>query len=142
MKRTLLPFLFAPFALFPSGCGTQETDVHDEPAGAYAAVEVAALDLAGIKAHLLTLKAEIERATEQADFGQMHYLEVALTATLDALGTELPEDVKASADPLIAEIRPMAIKLHVAGHDRNASISRKVGAALSKQIDELTQLIP
>lgn len=141
MLNSTTPLLLATFTLLAACGGTPTDDVHSEKPGAYASVEIASLDIGGLKTHLALLKAEIETAGDTAAFGQMHYLEVALTETLNALISLLPSDSTSEASALIEKIKPLAIKLHLAGHDRNASIGQKVSVALSKQIDELLALL-
>ncbi len=142
MKTTLLISFIATLTLL-SGCGAPEkADIHDQPAPAYTTVDVSAMELEGLTAHLKTLKTEIERSTQTQAFGEMHYQEVALTATLNALSPLLPENSKTQTETLIAEIKPIAIKLHIAGHDQTATIAKKIGEKLSSQIDQLLGLLP
>ncbi len=122
-----------------TGCGQSAPDVHDEARDTkpYETVELKQLDLEQIVQHLNTLLEETESATNDRKFGEMHHLEIALTSAIERLSEILPEDKQEQAYPIIQDLKTIASKFHIAGHDRNETMARKASDQLRLKANQL-----
>ncbi len=133
MKPLLILLTCAALAL--CSCSKREMDTHAMPreAKAYESIDAATLSKADLIAHLETILSEINAAANAGTSTEFHHLEAALTPTLDALEALASKQGNQAALKEIAMLKPIAIKLHQAGHDNNAKMGTKLAAAISKQ---------
>lgn len=132
-KRTL-PFVASLAALVFAGCSGTSDDPHAAPRDtkAWEQVDVSSMGQDQLLAHFSLLADETARAAAAGEAIEFHHLEVAMTATLVALEGKAPGNE--AALQTIATLKPLAIKLHLAGHDGNVAM----GVKLSKTFTELS----
>ena len=139
MKNTLQKSFIVSAVLILAGCGSQQIDVHDanRETKAYETVDLAALDKEQIIQHLNTLVLEMEKATSEKLFGEMHHLEIALTAALERLSNLLSDSEQAAVAPIIENLKTIAMKIHTAGHDQNEVMAGKLNVQLKASVEKL-----
>lgn len=130
-------FLAIAAAALLTACGGGEPDPHYAPREAkpYESVDVGALSQAQLLDRLELLATETAGSIAREEFVEFHHLEVAMTATLNALEPAAQENPQARAS--IATLKNLAEQLHVAGHDSNGGMAAK----LAPEIARLSQTI-
>jgi len=130
------------FSLIAFGCSdSTPEDVHTLPreTQAWENADLSDKNSEQLMAHLATLASVATSAADAGETVEFHHIEVALTATLDALTEEIPADSPALAT--IDSIKGLAVKLHIAGHDSNQTQGSKLSTAIAKLVAQLeTQL--
>ncbi len=127
-------FLIA-ISVFLSACGEQQVDIHsmDRVIKAYESAPVDDMHRAELIQHLNILAAEMNLATENEQYVEMHHIEIALTKALNALETKVPAIAQSNLDTL----KVVAVKIHGAGHDQNKSMANTLNQTLKDQIERL-----
>lgn len=139
MKRFIFSILIIAAAVTLNSCGEPPADMHAAPreTKAYEAVDAAALGKTELLAHFSILVSEINAATAASETLEFHHLESALTPTLEALEKIATAENNAGTLAAITSLKPLAIKLHVAGHNSNATMGTKLALAIEKQAAKL-----
>ncbi len=139
MRNILNKFLAVSALLILAGCGSHQVDVHeiDRETKAYETVDLAALNKEQIIQHLNTLVSEMDKATAEKLFGEMHHLEIALTAAIERLSNLLTESEKTVLSPIMENLKTIAMKIHSAGHDQNEVMAGRLNVQLKASIEKL-----
>ena len=122
-----------------TGCGGGDSyDVHDKPRTTQAWEN---MDLSGksseqLLVHIQTLAEAAKTSAAAGEYAEFHHLEVAMTPALEALASQ--SATKPDALATIESIKPLAIKLHHAGHDANVGQGQKLSDAISKLVEKLS----
>lgn len=138
MKTLFQSLALALATLFLAACAESPyDDVHAAPRESqpWENIDLAPLSTPEIIAHLQVLGAAVTQHTEAGDTIEFHHLEVAINAALDALQPQLADKPEALAT--IESLKPLAIKLHVAGHDSNVAMGKKLAAPINNYINKL-----
>lgn len=139
MKRSIFSILVIASAAILSSCGKPAVDMHAAPreTKAYEAVDAATLGKPELLTHLSVLITEINAATTASETLEFHHLESALTPTLEALEKIAVVENDTGNMAAITSLKPLAIQLHVAGHDSNAVMGTKLASAIEKLAAQL-----
>ncbi|MDQ8201622.1 hypothetical protein [Pelagicoccus sp. SDUM812003] len=112
-------------------------DVHSQPreTKAWETADIVSFDQPTLVAHLQMLSDEAVKAADAGEAVEFHHLEVAITAAL----VQLEKNASGNAEALatIESIKPLAVKLHIAGHDGNVVMGAKLAAAISDLVSKL-----
>lgn len=129
--------------LMAAGCGKEPIDVHDADRTIkdWETVKVTELEIGDLVQHLNALAVATNEVVSENQFGEMHHLELALTATLEEIETKLSESSGPSIQAIIKDLKTIATKLHTAGHDQNASMAGKLNTQLKAKIAALTKAL-
>ncbi|EDY84839.1 hypothetical protein VDG1235_4472 [Verrucomicrobiia bacterium DG1235] len=122
----------ATVALLLGGCAESPyDDVHAAPREiqAWENADISDYDKSQLLVHLNMLADESQKAAAAAAYVEFHHLEVALTPTLEALEIKAAGNEKALAT--IGVLKPLATKLHLAGHDGNVPMGTKLAASIA-----------
>ena len=130
--------LILVFLLF-AACGGQKPDIHtmDRQSKPYETAPVERMSQSELMLHLNALSDEMSLATENGLYVEMHHLEIALTKTLNALGSKSPP----STQPNLDTLRVVAAKIHEAGHDQNKSMAETLNNTLKDQLNKLQKVL-
>ena len=123
------------FSLFLSACGGQQADIHsiDRETKDYESALIENMDQAELMQHLDLLASEMDLATKNGLYVEMHHIEIALTKAFNALEAIAPATVKSNLDTL----KVVAVKIHGAGHDQNKSMAGTLNKTLQDQLESL-----
>ena len=91
------------------------------------------MDQAELMQHLNLLASEMNLATKNGLYVEMHHIEIALTKALNALEAIAPATAKSNLDTL----KVVAVKIHGAGHDQNKSMAGTLNKTLQDQLESL-----
>ena len=126
---------FVAIPIFLSACGGQKVDIHsmDRQTKDYESAPVESMDQAELMQHFSVLAAEMDLATENERYVEMHHIEIALTKALNSLEAIAPATAKSNLDTL----KVVAVKIHGAGHDQNTYMASTLNKTLKDQIERL-----
>lgn len=129
--------LFSLLAFSLAGCADNSYDVHDAPRETqdWETVNLTGKDSQQLLAHLQTLANTAQTAALAGAYVEFHHLEVAMTPALEALAAQVAD--KPAATATIETLKPLAIKLHHAGHEANISQGAKLSDAIAKLLTQL-----
>lgn len=130
-------------ALALSGCADSDSyDVHAVPreTQTWENVDLSGKTTEQLLAHLKILTETAKTSAQAGEYIEFHHLEVAMTPALEALAAQSTNNPAAQAT--IESIKPLATKLHIAGHDGNVTQGEKLSAAISKLVEKLDSQLP
>lgn len=133
-----LAALSATACLALTGCADstlEESQAKPRETQPWESVEIANFTTEQLIERLELLTHETIAAAENEAYTEYHYLEIAITPALETLEIQLQDNSEAVAT--IDQLKELAIKLHLAGHDGNVAS----GAGLASEIEtKLAQL--
>ena len=122
-------------SLFLSACGGQQADIHSmaRETKDYESALIENMDQAELMQHLNLLASEMNLATKNGLYVEMHHIEIALTKAFNALEAIAPATAKSNLDTL----KVVAVKIHGVGHDQNKSMAGTLNKTLQDQLERL-----